>query len=220
MHIGTLVQHIINKQVLQYNPRYVVVNNTCSAMGGLIFHAYPIVYLLWRRCFSVMRITSAMCIYCSTYQIISAISLCVAVSYSARHVLFFCSIILAFSLTKTMAAHYFIRFLSAVPKAHWQRPNTPVKKFVNRAQGNSWFAPEKVRPKEKSHRTPVPHTATHHSARQRKTQDELQSQEPEGHYPPGSSSSSLITPAAATALSSSSSSLSQFSSTGGAARPT
>jgi len=38
---------------------------------------------------------------------------------------FFCSIILAFSLTKTMAAHYFIRFLSAVPKAHWQQPNTP-----------------------------------------------------------------------------------------------
>ena len=125
----------------------------------------------------------------------------------------FCLIILAFSLWKTMAAHYTNRFLSAVPKAQWQQPNkSRPRRFVTRTRN--------IRPKERTHHTPTPHTATHHPARQRKTRSELQCQEPEGHYPPGSSSSSLLTPAAATALSSSSSSLSQVSSTGGAARPT
>jgi len=37
---------------------------------------------------------------------------------------FFCLIILAFSLWKTMTAHYTIRVLSAVPKAQWQQSNT------------------------------------------------------------------------------------------------
>jgi len=27
--------------------------------------------------------------------------------------------------------------LSTFPKAQWQQPNTPIKKFVDRAQGNS-----------------------------------------------------------------------------------
>ena len=55
---------------------------------------------------------------------------------------FFCSIILAFSLWKTMAAHYKNHILSAVPKAQWQQPNTPSKeirksrprKFVTRTK--------------------------------------------------------------------------------------
>ena len=36
-----------------------------------------------------------------------------------------------------MAANYKDHILSAVPKAQWQQLNTPIKKFVNRAQGNS-----------------------------------------------------------------------------------
>ena len=30
-----------------------------------------------------------------------------------------------------MAANYKDHILSAVPKAQWQQPNTPIKKFVN-----------------------------------------------------------------------------------------
>ena len=36
-----------------------------------------------------------------------------------------------------MAAHYRDHILSAAPEAQWQQPNTPIKKFVNRAQGDS-----------------------------------------------------------------------------------
>jgi len=100
------------------------------------------------------------------------------------------------------------------PRAQWQQPNTPARKFVKGAPEMT----KEIAPKTEERKEPHPRHIS--SARQRKTQSEPQCQEPVGHCPPGSSSSSLNTPAAATARSSSSSSLSQFSSTGGAARPT
>ena len=139
---------------------------------------------------------------------------------------FFCSIILALSLCKTMAALYKDHILSAVPEAQWQQRNTPIKKFVHRAQGNSCLAPQEIDPRKDTphmrHSSPsTPHPRHSSPARHKEnTSRTPHCQEPVGHYPPGSSSSSLTTPAAATARSSSSSSLSQFSSTGGAARPT
>jgi len=103
----------------------------------------------------------------------------------------------------------------------WRRTTKTISCLPSRRLSGSNPTPQEIRksrPREFVTRTKShPHQNHISSARQKKTQNELQCQEPVGRYPPGSSSSSLITPAAATALSSSSSSLSQFSSTGGAA---
>ena len=126
---------------------------------------------------------------------------------------FFCLIILAFSLTKTMATNYLT--VSHLPShwARWQHPHPPFRQTVK----------TKERQRKRNRRRKQTRTNTPHIFRQTQgNANRTQSQEPVGHYPPGSSSSSssLTTPAAATASSSSSSSLPQFSSTGGAARPT
>ena len=50
---------------------------------------------------------------------------------------FFCLIILAFSLNKTMAANYKTISCLPSPKGSVAATQHPIKKFVNRAQGNS-----------------------------------------------------------------------------------